>query len=187
MADNYLEKKMDDYRRGVSKAPRRSHIVTPGRCRFVPEPQRLVLCLGNKELLQAILQEFQGVGGVKIAFGGVPSNEGQRLAQATGALFVPHAIGDEEGYGCVFDAVASRWGGTDTVITDIPDNITLPEGVRTIVISRCTNGADNRVKEDDALEISLPSGGIDVVKIARLIALLLTSPASIISAIRLKS
>lgn len=193
MADNFLEKQMEDYRRGVNKAPRRTHVAASAKGAFVPKPQRLLLLLENKELQHALLAELQGVGGIKTAFAGMSYAEGNKLAQATGALFVPSDIESETGRQQVFDTVTARWGAVDTVITDIHGLRLRDRTVRQLLIS--PDNEPHGTTDGNITEISLPEpecdakpldSKCDAKPLARLLLLLLTEPASMISRVTLR-
>lgn len=188
MADNYLEKRMDDYRRGVNKtSSRRYHNNTPSNKLIAVAPQRMMLLIEDKELLAALLSEFAGVTELKVAFAGSDSKEGNRLAQACGALFVGvkgydcHCIGEAR------DVIAQRWGGIDTVITDRPDCAGLPEIRRTILYAAnksdiSDSGTDTK---GNVAKVILPEAPYDCRSIAKMTMLLLTPQAAVISTIEM--
>lgn len=87
MADNYLEKKMDDYARGKLAASTRR---TSGlKCIKIPPKRVLVINADGKELLLKALVEL----GYKVAFTLADATGGNTMAQATGARFYPFEAG----------------------------------------------------------------------------------------------
>lgn len=83
MADNFLEKRMDDYARGRLTA---SRARTSGlKCIKIPAVRVLVVNADRRELLIKALAEA----GYKAAFTLRDSGEGAKMAQATGGRFYP--------------------------------------------------------------------------------------------------
>ncbi len=76
MADNYLEKKMEEYRTGARRMMRRA-----GKSRAV------FIADVFSEKGMAALKECQASGDCHIAFTATDYQKGSRLAQATGARF----------------------------------------------------------------------------------------------------
>lgn len=186
MADNYLEKRMEDYRRGVNKATsRRYHNNTPSNKLIAVVPQRILLHIEDKELLAALLSEFAGVVELKMAFTGTDSKEGNRLAQASGALF---AGAIDDGFQSVENAVAivaKRWGGIDTVMTDRSDCAGLPGIEKTILYVPNKSGISNNEAETivNVTRVILPEAPYDFRSIAKMTMLLLTPQAAVINTI----
>lgn len=198
MADNYLEKKMDDYRRGAnSRTPRRSYTnPAAARCLTV-EPQRIVAVLSDRALLESVLSLMQGLPGVKVAFAGSDTRAGTQLAQATGALFVPADPHDETTPAKVTAEATKRWDSVDTLLTDIPSlastastsSLTAASRFSKVVLidfaatySAATPGTIRR----NMTVISAPAANPDMKAIAQATLLTLTSPATAISSIALR-
>lgn len=198
MADNYLEKKMDDYRRGAnSRTPRRSYTnPAAARCLTV-EPQRIVAVISNRALLEAILHLMQGLPGVKVAFAGSDTHTGTKLAQATGALFVPSDPHDETTPAKVTAEATKRWDSVDTLLTDIPtlvssadtDTLTAASCFGKVVLvdftATCSAATPGAIRRNMTV-ISAPVANPDMKAIAQATLLTLTSPATAISSIALR-
>lgn len=187
MADNYLEKKMDDYRRGItSKVSRRSSSTSAGNGAVEIKPGRIGLLIGDVQLLQAALTVLQRIAGLKIAFVGTDYREGRRLAQASGSLFVPVSSLGVAAHQPLLDAAAGRWGGLDLVVTDFPDDI--PSASR-IVLEYPLSSLRLQVSEQSdsaVLRVKIPSADYPVSNIAGLLPILLTSPAASLSTVVLR-
>ncbi len=82
MADNYLEKRMDDYARGRLSSPRASSVRTgskyPTLTVFVDQADTQ----GGREVMTAFVQA-----GCKVCFTVADPSQGNKLAQATGARY----------------------------------------------------------------------------------------------------
>ncbi|MBD5258131.1 MAG: hypothetical protein HDS52_05530 [Barnesiella sp.] len=148
MADNYLEKKMDDYRCGVSNAPRRSVVSAPRNPQSsLGEPQRVALLIANPSLRDALiatLRQFQH----RVAFAATDNREGTRLAQSHGALFIPVTdLTAPAALTFLTTTIHTRWQGLDALITDLPAILptitqTLPT-TRTLLLTNESEAADN--------------------------------------------
>lgn len=87
MADNYLEKKMDDYRKGRQSASARlQHGL---RCIKIPPLRVLVVNADGHELLLRALCEV----GYRVAFT-LAAGNGNAMAQSTGAKYIPGSADD---------------------------------------------------------------------------------------------
>lgn len=92
MADNYLERKMEEYRRGKTAAPRR-RIIPSGAVRpqvTVPLGDVTVLVAGADEpLVTAFANAGAAVRFCNAAGDGAALSAGRRLAERTGARYLP--------------------------------------------------------------------------------------------------
>lgn len=185
MADNYLEKKMEDYRRGVnSVSPRRSHVVASKGNGLLTEQLRVAIVISDVGLLNDILSEFQHHDNLKSAFVCNDMNTGSRLAQSTGSLFVP-CKNDAENNNYLFEIMAHRWGRTDVILTDDLDFAQLQTDVRVILLlNECS--CHPMGNQRNLTTVWSPELYQDTVKLARLLPLLLHSRASIISTVTVK-
>lgn len=135
MADNYLERKMEEHRRGPMPAYRRhvtSRGVPPGTVSF-PFPVRRILVLSagegtdsaaerNVVALRDSIVEALAATGCRVAFAESDIVWRNRLAQTTGACGV--APGDT-------DIVSDRWEGFDSSVTITANAITTDARVYT--------------------------------------------------------
>jgi len=188
MADNYLEKKMDDYRRGVnSRMPRRSYSnPAAARCLTV-EPHRIAVVISDGALLHAMLLALQGLPGVKVAFAGTDSRADALLAQATGSLFVPVTVLDDSALDMVMTEAMKRWGGIDTMITDMPALASSSVCVKVVAFDFNGNvTGTQRSGSQNVMAIHAASGSCDVNTLAGVALLMLASPAAAISSVTLR-
>lgn len=185
MADNYLEKRMDDYRRGVNKiSSRRYHNSASTGKQIVIEPQNLLLCIADKDLNTALLHELQGNPGLKVAFLGIDRIAGSRLAQSTGGLFIPVGSFDAAEAVKAYGIVTSRWGSLGVLLTDLADICgCIDTGRKILYRSEAGQGCDSA---NSISEIIISGGVADCSDAARVATLLLTPQASSICSIILK-
>lgn len=120
MADNYLEKRMEEYRAG-KLAPKSSRTVAavarhrPGDVVLAfPQMSALVLC-EDAALVDLVAKSFRKAG-FQLAFCMSDSREGTRIAQSAGCRFYPYAASDAEKVGRAVDDLVSRWGRVDVVL-----------------------------------------------------------------------
>ena len=203
MADNYLEKKMDDYRRGITaKVPRRAVSISAVNPALAIDPQRLMLFVANKELLAALLATFRDVATVKAAFAMKKTdyNYGSKLAQSTGSLFVPVEDVNGVAFESLGNIVTKHWGGIDCIITDfrravLPNaSLSSTDSPKIIYYNNVQNNDLPNINniQNDASDLSsvicvnIPQHPVDLTSIAKLSLLLLTAPADQISSITLK-
>lgn len=140
MADNYLEKRMDDYRSGrltpkartvVKSSPR----LAPNQLLLeYPELKIVISPSLSVELIEALVVAYRGIG-AKVAFSLHDTRKGTLLAQKHGARFYP-----SEKFPTVEEILpdaVKQWGRIDVCIssdedkpsaTDIEKNIYVKEG-----------------------------------------------------------
>lgn len=96
MADNYLERKMEDYRRGTSSTRRLTHTGdAPGvlRLKVQPRPVLIYNAVGTGD--ETLISMLTGAG-FKVAFTAADTSWARALAQRVGALYLPEAAGAVE-------------------------------------------------------------------------------------------
>ncbi len=99
MADNYLEKRMEDYRRGGGRA-------------VVRRPQsgvRFLMVAALDERVEAAVEKLQK-GGCRVAFMEVERRRGSEFAQRSGSLFIPVKGYDADALAFAIKIVSERWG-----------------------------------------------------------------------------
>jgi len=125
MADNYLERRMEDLRSGRlaadtarlrSKAPAKN----PRRLSITFPEMRVLVTDGLSDSGKAIVKAFRSVG-MKVAFCAPSSAEGSLFAQQSGARFCPtqHGADTPESADDFREALAGlekAWGGIDLII-----------------------------------------------------------------------
>lgn len=121
MADNYLEKRMEEYRAG-KLAPKSSRTTAapqrkPGEVTVAFPPMNALVLCGDAVLTQTVCGAFRKAD-MRVAFCMADSLEGTRIAQTTGGRFYPYALDDVAKLESAIDDLADRWGGVD-VIADL--------------------------------------------------------------------
>lgn len=123
MADNYLERRMEDYRAG--KLAPRQHSASgsgtvsghkiPGAFTLVFPPQSVVVIGGETGLLSELVRSLRSVDS-KVAFLQRSSKELTTLAQSTGSRYYPFDPTDTEKVEKAIDDLTDRWDRVDVVI-----------------------------------------------------------------------
>lgn len=188
MADNYLEKKMEDYRRGNHNGlSRRRGSTMLSNVPVLPlQSQRIALVVKDRGVTESLLVAFQQIGGLKVAFMGSDYKEGNLLAQKYGALFVGGSATVHDSIDGLLAQTSRRWGGIDAVVTD---NEAYLNGVveKQVLISFDTmqiqNEKDSRDVNapTDIIRVVAPCEGFSVDAIAKAVVVLLTTPPKLIS------
>lgn len=130
MADNYLERKMEEHRNG---GPRKSvHKTASLGSRAgvweVPFAERRVLVAGRGTALDTLVVERLRSVGCKVAFMGWEKSEGTELARRTGAQCHPTSYSDAEGLKKSVALVCRAWGDIDVVISTLKSlPLSIPE------------------------------------------------------------
>lgn len=124
MADNYLEKKMEEYRSGaLSRTNVRRKPISgeqSGSVRMKIDMLRVIVTDGAGEYAPAIIGRLREAG-CKVAFRSDDEKGGRALAQKSGARFYPASF-----TGCVAADLTKVWGGVDAVV--VTDGV-ITEGV----------------------------------------------------------
>lgn len=139
MADNYLEKRMDDYRNGRLSPARRNAKLTPGgtpagKVSFQLEVSRVFVAMQNRQLCEAVSRSYAEAG-CKVAFCGSDRTGGTEMAQRFGLMFCPVEGLCADKANRMLELVAERWRVVDMIITDIPGIDCPPEAKFLIVAS----------------------------------------------------
>lgn len=120
MADNYLERKMEEHRAGGT-APRRRTSPVAGRRQgelTVKFPQRRVLVTGGaKGIGSAVVETFRKAD-CTVDFIDIDRKEGQLTAQRTGARFIPADVADPVQLNRALDLVLESRGDIDVVVSN---------------------------------------------------------------------
>lgn len=115
MADNYLERRMDDYRSG-RLAPRKSSSRTslPADALVMSYPPMKVLLWApeGSEWLEPMVKALRSVG-LKVAFCAPSSAQNTALGQRLGARFYPSSLARQ----AVSDDIDQHWGGVDLTLS----------------------------------------------------------------------
>lgn len=197
MADNYLENKMDDYRRGVTaKMSRRSHSCAAAISSPISlPPHNIILFISTPGLLSAILDVFQGIPGMKVAFAATDAREGNKLAQSTGSMFVPVRQLDAAAAMQLHKEATRRWNAVDVIMTDCPDCIrsacitaagAIVPAPKTIVFKFFARSGDVTAMDSSDIVINIRANGADFHSVGRAAMLLLSPQAAPISSMTLQ-
>lgn len=118
MADNYLERRMDDYRSGRLAKPSRGTRSLPADAMILRYPplRILIVAPGPDAMLEALLGQMRGVG-FRVAFSCPASPQAVALGQKFGARFYPSG---SFGVDRCLDDLKERWGGTDHILSSVP-------------------------------------------------------------------
>ena len=121
MADNYLERKMEDYRSGkggASKTKRVSTLSKPGTISVKFPPRRVFVTGGASGIGRAIVEAFRKAD-CRVAFCDIDSKAGTATAQATGAQFYPVDVRDVEALESCLSRILNAWGDIDVIVNNV--------------------------------------------------------------------
>lgn len=116
MADNYLENKMEDYRRSTRKV--RSSVFSTAGCFRLKMPSLRVFMAGVMDGFGTELVSRYSALGCKVIFCHEDAETGRGLAQRCGGLFFPSLTKDGIDWCDAFDFALDRWGGVDLLISN---------------------------------------------------------------------
>ncbi len=155
MADNYIERRIEEYRSGRLKQSKR---VVAGRISEISHrdaltlrfPPMMVIILANTAdaVVEAAVRAFSGVG-CKVAFTCDDERAGNRLAQSSGARYYPASFTSLD----IVDDAERRWGMTPDVA---------------VVFDNCkASGREARVVDVECCMPDVSQSGIDPSVTAR--------------------
>ena len=157
MADNYLEKRMEEHRRSASVKPaviRRTPIGDRiGTVSFKIDPLRVLVTDGESDHASAIICRLREAG-CKVAFVSADDKGGRALAQKSGARFYPCSFS-----GSVADDLEKTWGGVDAVV--LTDG-NMPADVDAEKLCRVVAVGENPTLPPVERHVGLTVNGIDV-------------------------
>lgn len=118
MADNYLENKMEEHRRGIT--PKYHARLTPtgrrpGSVTYNLGVRRVFVTAGASAIGRAIVREFANAG-CRVAFCDSDLKGGMTTAQATGSRFTPCDVADSDGLSAVIASLIDEWGDIDIIV-----------------------------------------------------------------------
>jgi len=123
MADNYLERKMEDYRRSIANgeshmsSKRKASQIKEGYIQIKFPPRRVFVTGGASGIGRAIVESFRRTG-CKVAFCDTDTIAGRNVSQSTGSQFHPLDIADSIKLTTALDYVARNWGDIDVIINN---------------------------------------------------------------------
>lgn len=122
MADNYLERRMEDYRAGRLNAPLRRkanpHSAAPTSEAALSSSRVLILSpsASASARVKALIDMLRAAG-CRVAFTDSDARGGQALACASGAQCHPIDFRDEAAMERSREIIIRRWGGIDMTLT----------------------------------------------------------------------
>lgn len=118
MADNYLEKKMEDLRSGRLAGVKPNSSLRRGVW-CVPFPCRRVFVTGGaRGIGRAIVEEFSRIG-CKVAFCDADEVSGAETAYSTGARFIHADVSDTDALKKSMDILFTAWRDIDIIINNV--------------------------------------------------------------------
>ena len=121
MADNYLERKMEEYRSGKSQqrvVKRTPSGAKPGTINVKFPSRRVFVTGGAKGIGRAIVEAFRNAD-CRVAFCDNDSKAGTATAQATGAQFYPIDVIDANALDACVERVIKAWGDIDVIVNNV--------------------------------------------------------------------
>lgn len=121
MADNYLERKMQEYREGKTRKVASSRLSLGNKPGYlsVKFPSRRVFVTGGASGIgRAIVEAFRHAD-CRVAFCDKDVKKGTATAQATGARFYPVDVVDANALSSAVDDVIAKWGDIDIIINNV--------------------------------------------------------------------
>lgn len=118
MADNYLEKRMEEYRAGKLARKPRTVVANSRREPSPLEGFRVYVTGGASGIGRAVVEAFRRVG-CRVAFCDIDRVKGAATAQATGSQFHPVDVTDAVALENSVKHVISAWGDIDIIINNV--------------------------------------------------------------------
>lgn len=121
MADNYLERKMEDYRSGKSGASKIKRVSTTpkqGTVNVKFPPRRVFVTGGASGIGRAIVEAFRKAD-CRVAFCDIDAKAGMLTAQATGAQFYPVDVRDVNALESCMTRILDTWGDIDVIVNNV--------------------------------------------------------------------
>lgn len=122
MADNYLERKMEEYRSGKCGRPATVRRVAsgakPGVLNVKFPPRRVFVTGGASGIGRAVVAAFRKAD-CRVAFCDIDSKAGNKTAQETGARFYPVDVTDSDALEHCMDDIIGCWGDIDVVVNNV--------------------------------------------------------------------
>lgn len=121
MADNYLEKKFEEYQAKKSGSRQRVRLTPsgakPGTLTFKFPCRRVFVTGGANGIGRAIVEAFRNAG-CKVAFCDCDEKSGRDAAEATGARFYPADVSDAEDLESCMARIFEDWGDIDILVNN---------------------------------------------------------------------
>lgn len=159
MADNYLEKKMEDYRR--RPVGRRSSIASLAG-KIIKLPALRVFMAGKIGKLEKYLIKGYTAAGSKVIFCHDDNDEGRILAQQTGGLHFPSESGNIS-WNQAFDFAVEKWGSIDVIV--INNSSPSPKDFEERLVNKriiCINRDIHECECPNCMQLVIPSGSENI-------------------------
>lgn len=122
MADNYLEKKFEEYQKQKAGAHRPAKLTPsgarPGTVSVKFPPRRVFVTGGSNGIGKAIVAAFVNAG-CKVAFCDIDEKAGRATAETCGAQFHPVDVTDASALEACMDRIIKAWGDIDIIINNV--------------------------------------------------------------------
>lgn len=119
MADNYLERRMEEYRSARHTLPKKTIAARrPNELRVEFPPLRAVVTGGAHGIGRACVKALREVD-CMVAFCDTDSKSGSITAQKLGARFYPVDVRNRETFKTFLGDVTGRWGDIDVVVNNV--------------------------------------------------------------------
>ena len=121
MADNYLENKMEQHRRGVAPTYRPRKTPTgqaAGNVTYKLGVRRVFVTGGASGIGRAIVREFCNAG-CRTAFCDIDHKNGTATAQSTGARFIPLDVAECDRLATTLSSLMEEWGDLDSIVNHV--------------------------------------------------------------------
>lgn len=179
MADNYLEKKMEEHRRGAAAKAVGRRLSPLGERRgtvsFKIDELRVLVTDAGTDSGAAIVKRLRE-GGCKVAFASRDDKAGRELAQTSGARHYPATFN-----GSVTDDLARAWGGIDVIVVTDGRRVEDVGAKRAILIGV----APEILQRDDLAVNAIDPAGLTPAEIAHLCLFLCLRESACLSGVTL--
>ncbi len=121
MADNYLERKMEEYRSGISQhrvVKRTPSGAKPGTINIKFPSRRVFVTGGAKGIGRAIVGAFRNAD-CRVAFCDNDTKAGAATAQAMGAKYYPIDVTDANALDTCLTRIIEEWGDIDVIVNNV--------------------------------------------------------------------
>lgn len=123
MADNYLEKKYEEYRSGKNTGPTTGY--GKKKANTLHKTRRVFVTEGTRDLGRVIVKAFR-MAGHRVAFGGTDEEAGKLLAEKTGTTFCHANINDKVSLANCLQHMLEDWGDLDILVNNTSDSKVTP-------------------------------------------------------------
>ncbi len=134
MADNYLERKMEEHRAG--KRPQVTRRLSPsgsrpGELKVKFPPRRVFVTGGASGIGKAIVTAFCNAG-CRVAFCDIDTRKGSATAQSTGSRFYPVDVADAAALTAAMEHLIDDWGDIDVIVNNVGVGMFRPAAETTV-------------------------------------------------------